>query len=496
MQAASTHPTPPDGRGRASRAAALLGAALLGLGAAVRCRQYLGVASYWYDEAYLLLNVRARDFAHLLGAVDYQVVIPPGFLWLLRGFYLLFGSSEWAMRLPAAAAGLAALLLAVPLARRLAGSPGWLWGVGFCALSAHAVMHACEVRPYAFDLLLAEAVFLAAWVRLSPDAGGRGPTAAAAGLLAAALLGPWLSFPSAFVLAGAGLALSLDACRRPSRGRWLFLAAFAAAAALSGGAMWLLSARDLYYPGLREHWLRGFPDLSSAAACLRWTAARLVGVADYAAGGVGLPLLALAVGGVVVVGRRNLAAAVLLVAPLALGFAAAFRRSYPMDDRTVFFAAPCVWLPAAAAVGAILEALRGRARVAAACAAALLLAPGAVEAAKELVAVEPRVEFRGAFDYVHEHWADGDLLWALHGEVHEVYYGASDRLLGPFTPASEVAAAARRSRLWLVYSPPYQGRPGGPADAVRDQLNAAGCVRVKAVQFRGLEVALYEPPAN
>ena len=42
----------------------------------MRLRQYTACASYWYDEAYLLLNVFRRSFGDLTGAVDYQVVTP------------------------------------------------------------------------------------------------------------------------------------------------------------------------------------------------------------------------------------------------------------------------------------------------------------------------------------------------------------------------------------------------------------------------------------
>src|SRR5947209_6798894 len=100
--------------------------ALLLLGLAARFRQFLGCPSYWYDEAYLLVNIFDCSFAELLGPLRAQVVIPPLFLWILRGLYLLLGGSEGAMRLPALLAGVAGLFLSVPLARRVVGSPGWL----------------------------------------------------------------------------------------------------------------------------------------------------------------------------------------------------------------------------------------------------------------------------------------------------------------------------------------------------------------------------------
>src|SRR5262245_28090098 len=106
---------------------ALILVGLLLFGLAARCRQYLANPSYWYDEAYRILNVIEKPCADLLGPLSLEQASPPVYLWTLRGLYLLAGCGEWALRLPAAATAGAALLLMVPLARRAAGNPGWLW---------------------------------------------------------------------------------------------------------------------------------------------------------------------------------------------------------------------------------------------------------------------------------------------------------------------------------------------------------------------------------
>jgi 4-amino-4-deoxy-L-arabinose transferase-like glycosyltransferase len=178
---------------------------LLLLGAAVRLRQYFGCPSYWYDEAYLLLNVFERSYRELLGAIDYNLVIPPGFLWLSRAVYTTCGGGELSMRLPAVASSLAALVLMVPLARRFVGSWARVGPVAFVALSKHAVMHAGEVRPYSTDLLVVEGLLLATCLYLSGDPSARARNCAFTGLMISGLFGPWLSFPSVFVLAGVSL---------------------------------------------------------------------------------------------------------------------------------------------------------------------------------------------------------------------------------------------------------------------------------------------------
>src|SRR5437868_3364817 len=117
---------------------------LLAVGLVARCRQYLGCPSFWYDEAYLLVNIYDCSFAELIGPLRAEVVIPPFFLWLLRGLYLLLGPGELPMRLPAVAAGVAALFILAPLARRVLGSPAWPWVVALGAVSYHALIHSYE----------------------------------------------------------------------------------------------------------------------------------------------------------------------------------------------------------------------------------------------------------------------------------------------------------------------------------------------------------------
>src|SRR5262249_8666770 len=146
MQATSTTPSALD-RCRAIASSPWLWLSLLTLGLGVRLVQYFTIPSYWYDEAFLLVNIYDRDFAELIGPLRAECVIPPFFLWVLRVLFLLFGDGELAMRLPALAAGVAGLVLIIPLARRVVGSPGWIAGLALCAVSHHALTHSYEVRP-------------------------------------------------------------------------------------------------------------------------------------------------------------------------------------------------------------------------------------------------------------------------------------------------------------------------------------------------------------
>src|SRR5207249_9344519 len=121
-------------------------------------RQYLFAHSYWYDEAFLILTVRERGYAELLGPQPYNLVIPPVFLWIVRALYELGGDEELVLRLPALVAGVLALIVMIPLARRVALRPGALLAFAWLAVSGHLVEHSCDVRPYTVDLLLTELI--------------------------------------------------------------------------------------------------------------------------------------------------------------------------------------------------------------------------------------------------------------------------------------------------------------------------------------------------
>ncbi|HEV3342177.1 MAG TPA: glycosyltransferase family 39 protein [Pirellulales bacterium] len=497
MNASSPAATPPRDAAVATRDAApwarRLAIALLLLGAAVRLRQYLGCPSYWYDEAYLLLNVFERSYGDLLGALDYNLVIPPGFLWISRAVYEAFGGGELSMRLPAVASSLAALVLMVPLARRFVGSWAWIGPVALVALSKHAVMHADEVRPYSTDLFVVEGLLLAACLCLSGEPSSRARKGGFAGLLVGAAVGPWLSFPSVFVLGGVSLALLCDAIRLRRLADWSRWSVFNAGVLLSVSALWYFDARHLYYGGLREHWegWQGFPPGESLAAAAAWCLDRLPHIAQYATTDMGWPLVLLGGWGAAALRRRSTALAAAVTAPLALAMLAALLRRYPISDRTIFFAAPCVWLLAAAGLADLTRRLPAQFQWVRLAAVGILIAPGLPATAKSLAAVESKSGYREAFAYVHERWRPGDSLWVLHPEVYQVYFGRDRRPMGYDTPPEIVEERARAGRLWTVTVPEHPRVVFCPE--LFASLRSEAYVSPDKHPVDGLEAVLYIP---
>ena len=490
-----TAPTPagsPAARGPA-RVLALLAAALVLLGLGVRVRHYLAAPSYWYDEAYLLLNVFEKDCGGLMGPLRDDQAAPPVFLWSLRGLYLAGGGSEYVMRLPAFLASLAAVGVMVPAARRIVTGPGRVWAVGFCALCMHGVNHGIDVKPYSWDLLATLLLVLAAhryFVR--PEARPR----AFALLVGLALALPWCSLPGFFVLGGVSLALLADLRRRPRKAgaiRWLL---FNAACLGSGAALWFLVLRHQRTQALHECWSEYYGDTSSVRSFVSWAGSCLVEIGNYGSNGLGVPLVLLGVVGAFRVARRSPPTALLLTAPVALAMTASALRLYPLADRLVFFLVPCVWLLAAETVGMLAEFFLPPGRRPAWVGLALLLlllAPGTAQFSKRLARVVPRVPFREAFEYVERRGEPHDLCWISHPQVFEVYRGKGRPYLSAYVPIPEVVRRARGHRVWLVCA----AGPTAPLPELEAGLRQAGLAPLASREYPGLSLRLYGPaPAS
>ena len=460
-------------------------AAIAGL--AVRARHLLHNHSYWYDEAYLLLNLFSRSYAEMLGRFEMDQVVPPGFACAERAAYDLLGPAEWAMRLPAFLAGLAALGLMAALGRRVLAPPvAWL-PLAFVALSRHALTHAVEVKPYAGDLAVAAAVLLA----VAGVAGGAGRWAVGL-LLAAAAVGPWVSFPAVFVLAGAGAALITWAAEGDRR-RWGLFAVFAGLAGASAAGVWFAHARHQGSPTLHEFWgpkgMGGFPDLTDPLAAAVWPLKAGINVGNYGTRDMGAVLLILAGVGLAAAARRNRPLAAALVVPAALAVAAAYLGKYPLAERTGMFLLPSLWLAAALGIETLI-----RRYAAAVPAVALLpvvvLASDAVVLAGHLVAPPTYPECREAFARVRAERQPGDMLWASAPEVYRVYYGPADPVYGHLQFPAEWEAAARAApRVWVVTQFPSD-HPSSVELATR--LTRAGHARGAVIPFWGVRVERWE----
>jgi len=177
--------------------------ATIAAGFAWRATRYLSQFPIWGDEAMLLLNIFERDYAGLTHHLRYAQVAPLLFLWQEKTALLLFGTAEWSVHLFPFLAGIAAILIFwrtchTSFPRFVAGL-----AVGVLAVSYYPVRHACEVKPYAFDLLWSALYACLALARLRNPQQSRWLI----GLFSMTPIAVFSSYPSVFVAGAVSLML-------------------------------------------------------------------------------------------------------------------------------------------------------------------------------------------------------------------------------------------------------------------------------------------------
>lgn len=180
-----------------------LGLVLLSIGIFWRVVHWAVAYPIWGDEGFVAVNFLARDWSGMLKPLEWGQIVSVGYMWIGLAATKLLGTSEWALRLPSLLFGIASLLIFWRFARRAVAIPAAVLALGFLAAAYYPVRHSAEVKPYALDLLVSVTfAILAIELRRRPDW-----LYGWLGLIGLAALGPWLSYPAAFV--GGGVALFL-----------------------------------------------------------------------------------------------------------------------------------------------------------------------------------------------------------------------------------------------------------------------------------------------
>jgi hypothetical protein len=378
---------------------------VLALGVLVRSAVYYENRGYGLDEGSLsgnIVGVRALDFSQPLSA---NQLAPHGFLIVQRALASSLGPSRYVTRLLPLVSGLAAIFFFSLLARRILPPRPALVALVLFAFSDDLIHYASELKPYSLDLALGLAITLTALRALGEPARER----QAAALAVLAVIAPWFSFASAFIIAGCGLTLIL-LCLLSRRYRdamiWGML-----------GMLWLASFVACYrasralvspYIGMHRFWYFAFLPvcpLPMSLARLGRSAGILLEIFVNPLNlvapvwpwlGVVLPVLLLLAGGVWLA-RRSWSACALLVLPIALATVASAMERYPLHGRLIHELVPAFFLLIAAGTERLRELDLGRAKLVYKLALFLLLLYPCL-AALNAVAFPPLREFNSHGD--------------------------------------------------------------------------------------------------
>ena len=335
----------------------------------------------------------SRSYGELFDQLDYNQVAPQLLLVVEKLGIDAFGRSEWAVRLVPFVAGLAALALFPALARRVLPPVAVLPAVALVAFSDPLITWTVTNKQYAVDVLATVIVLLAA-VRYADRAT---EPRVAIGLAALGAVVVWLSFASAFALAGAGAGLLVRQLRERRRAPVLVLGAigltwvgvFALSySSVQSGVSTLQNSLDGESGVFLSNNGAGGGGSALAGAVRYVLGVPVIGVGDrdYAELVVVLAL-AFAVVGVVAVLRGSAFHATILLVPLAAALVAAGLGQYPLLPRAALWALPILALLVARGMVAA-SIYAGRARLVVVALAAVVLGFTIAPTARH--AIDPR----------------------------------------------------------------------------------------------------------
>lgn len=392
-------------------------------GALFRLRQFVFDRSFWHDETLLGTAFVDRGFAQLVfEPLANNQAAPVGYLALVKLVTEILGTQEWTLRLVSLLSGLAALALAVPVARQLFSSfAARATLVGLVAASPVLVYYSSEFKQYQGDVLC---TLLILWLtlRFRPETHRRD----ALWLALAGAVGIWFSHAIDFVLAGSGLVLWLEMARRRERAAWLAVNAV--------GLVWLASFALDYVVALRSvphnAYLAGFW-ATSFAPIPPTTTAHLLWFRDSALGLVYLgflqmgtafrevlpgwfsgrvyTLLVLTLLGCVALAFQRVRAAAMGALTLAAVLGASALHQYPFRARLILFLVPFVFIAVAALVQQLHELPLRRTGPWLAAGLAIILAWAPLRLSLHTLRHPNNYQdIRGALQYIADHRQPGD----------------------------------------------------------------------------------------
>jgi hypothetical protein len=495
---------------------------VVGLGMALRVRQWLGDRSFWADEGALWTAISDRGYAALLRPLPVNQSAPVGWLWSQHTVMSVLGTGERAARLLPLLFGCGAVAVAALLARRLLGGPAALVATALVAWSPLLVSYSNEFKQYSSDVFWCTLLLLLGLgaARAEPLVRRRAAT-----LSVVASAAVWFSHAAVLTAAGVLAVLGLLAL---SGRRWrrLLLLAGAAAAPLASilveYAVALSGSVD--NETLQRFWRTGFPPRRPAAFA-DWLADSWPRWMDRPlALHPGWLVLALLAVGVAVLAVRDLPGLLVLLAPLGVLLVAAVLRVYPAADRLLLFAVPTVLLLLAAPVDlltALLDPVRGprpAARAAVTVLAGLaaaglvaLSAPQVALAGRHAVSPEKEEETRPVLAYVAGHWGPRDVLLFDTSSIPPAIYGPQVGLdrgrvgvvsapprVGCVPGRLETELRRRYDRVWLAWGHWFSTLPRDIRDRYRANLATVGR-RVDSIREVGAGADLYDltlPPED
>lgn len=439
-------------------------------GIILRLRQFLVGRSLWADEASLAYNLANRTFFGLTQPLDYEQGAPIGFLFIEKLFVTVLGNRDQIMRLFPLFSGIIALYLFYRIARAyVKGGP---LAVFLFASGWSLIYYSSEVKQYSSDVMTGLLLVFLAGRCLKENVQAK--DFLLLGISGAVAI--WISHPSAFILAGIGLALFVATMTGNPRVPVPWLAALAAMWIFSFGIEYFVSLRHLIADEyLQSYWQKAFMPLPPWGN-LSWFVKTYYSVLLTSLTRtdliliLGIPLLVLI--GVVSLFYRERIIALMLISPFFLALIASALQRYPFKDRFVLFLVPFVLLLVAEGLGQIYLMIAkwqpGVARIVYGLLAFAFFLQPTISTFNTFLTPYNNADVKPVMEYVAKNRSSNEIIYVYHStdpafNYYAPLYGVETQnvLVGYDTPRKRIALEGffkdvdklrGNDRVWFIFS--------------------------------------------
>ncbi|HSB03301.1 MAG TPA: hypothetical protein VLE49_21810, partial [Anaerolineales bacterium] len=430
--------------------------------------KYLPAFSLRGDELALARNLFTRTPIDLLTSpLGGEQASPFGFVLIVKALMMVFGESEYILRLVAFAAGCISLLLMQNLLSKTNGRYGNLFALAAFAFSSYLIYYSAELKQYSSDVLLCLMLFPIFYQHLSKEASAKDfVKLAVLGILALCF-----SYPATFVLAGIGIALFLHYWRDRQKLLWITLTGMAWGGIFLGLYFLLLryQTQDAYLITFWDNLLSFMP--MPPWRDIAWFPKALSGLFFVVAGLSSSLILVIPIYLLGLWGfwkEKKWQWVLALTIPIGLNIVVSGFQKYPFHGRLILYLLPLVFVVLGKGIDWLISLIQNRiaANIAFAALIVLLLRPAIATTNSYLFTHSYLQEdLKPVFSFVENNKQDGDIVYLYHSvEPRYAYYAPSYDLEDlPYIAGQnntrnakkyqvELSALPRERRIWFIFS--------------------------------------------
>lgn len=360
----------------------------------------------------LALNLVNRSYSELLQPLDYDQAAPPGFLWIEKTAILVFGNSEYSLRIWPLIAGIISMVAFYPLSKWAVSAIAVPIALLLFACSRFTLYYATETKQYSGDVMFA-LLFSLLLIPLRGQLLAKGKSILL-GLLGAIVI--WFSHPIVFVLAGVEAANWLTT---PTENRKSVLIN-----RLPTYLLWVVSFVTLYLTmttnvmknnTLQSAWGDEYPGSIFNLVWLVDSFGRIFNRPVGFPGPLdGVALVAFLIGCFAFFKLKRKAELLIIMSPVLATLVGTYLHKYPFRSRLILFLAPFFMLVISEGIAYLLNQFNRRKvlGIVGVVLAGLLLTQPVVRATSFIFQPETKEEARSVLEYVKTHKQPGDIIYA------------------------------------------------------------------------------------